>query len=208
MLTSVDHLVYASPELAHGIDEIEQLLGVRASAGGQHRGLGTHNALIALGPDSYLEIIAPDPGQPRPSAPLWFGLDGLSESRLVTWAAKGTSLGALRDDAVAHGIPLGTVAAASRTRPDGVTLAWRFTDPRAWLSDGIVPFFIDWGQSEHPAQSAARGATLVALRAEHPHANRVELELRQLGLDVPVTDAAQPALIATIDCPRGRVELR
>ena len=88
----VDHLVYATPDLTRGIDELEQLLGIRATPGGQHPGLGTRNALIALGADSYIEIVAPDPGQPAPSTPRWFGIDELSHSKFVTWAAKGTDL--------------------------------------------------------------------------------------------------------------------
>ena len=36
-LAKVDHLVYATPDLDTGIKTIEQLLGVRASAGGPWR---------------------------------------------------------------------------------------------------------------------------------------------------------------------------
>jgi hypothetical protein len=32
--------------------------------------------------------------------------------------------------------------------------------------------------------------------------------LRQLGLDLPVTLDPAPALVATVDSPKGRVELR
>jgi len=56
---------------------MEGRFGVRARAGGKHNGQGTHNALLGLGAQTYLEIIAPDPGQPTPSMPRPFGVDGL-----------------------------------------------------------------------------------------------------------------------------------
>ncbi len=208
LLARVDHLVYATPDLDRGIDEIERLLGIRASAGGQHPGRGTRNALVALGPKAYLEIIAPDPDQPPPSTPRPFGLDSLKRSRLVAWAANGHDLEQIRTAASRHGVELGKVLAGSRQRPDEVLLSWKFTDPWFVVADGIVPFFIDWGPSPHPALTAAKGATLVALRAEHPDADRVRDLLRGIGLELSVDHGAVPALIAVIDCPRGRVELR
>jgi Glyoxalase-like domain len=204
----VDHLVYATPDLNRGVAEIEKLLGVRATPGGQHPGRGTRNALITLGPATYLEIIAPDPEQPPPKTPRPFGIDGLKASRLVAWAAKGVDLERLRDEAVRKGARLGQVKSGSRRRPDGVLLSWRYTDPQTVLADGLVPFFIDWGQSPHPAQTAAQGASLIALRAEHPDAQQVQHLLRKLGLELPVQPGAAPALVAIIDSPRGRVELR
>jgi hypothetical protein len=208
LLSRVDHLVYATTDLNSGIAEMEKRLGVRATPGGQHLGLGTRNALIALGPLTYIEIIAPDPDQPAPPSPRKFGIDELKASRVVTWAAKGTELEKFRADAVNKGIPLGKVAPAGRRRPDGVQLSWESTDSQANVGDGIVPFFIDWGQSPHPAQTAAKGAILISLRAEHPDAKNVQRMLEQLGLLLPVKAGARPALIATIDGPRGRVELR
>ena len=207
-VSRVDHLVYATPDLKAGIDAIERLLGIRATPGGQHPGAGTRNALVALGPASYLEIIGPDPEQPRPPGPRRFGIDGLKVPRLAAWAAKGQDLERLVADAARNGVKLGPVGSGSRKRPDGVLLSWRFTSPATVLGDGIVPFFIDWGRTPHPAQAAAAGATLVSLRAEHPDAQRVGETLRKLGLDLRVTGAPAPALIATVDCPKGRVELR
>src|SRR5215472_2605564 len=72
----IDHLIYKAPDLAGAVADLEERLGVRAQAGGQHIGRGTHNALLALGPRTYLEIIASDPGQRAPSVPRPFGLDG------------------------------------------------------------------------------------------------------------------------------------
>jgi hypothetical protein len=76
------------------------------------------------------------------------------------------------------------------------------------LADGLVPFFIDRGKSPDPAHTEEKGASLIALRAEHPDAQRVQRLLRELGLDLPVQPGATPALVAIIDSPRGRAELR
>ncbi|MEN3325857.1 MAG: hypothetical protein V7638_664 [Acidobacteriota bacterium] len=83
----LDHLVYATPDLEATCRDLEIRLGVRASAGGQHPGRGTHNALLSIGPRAYLEIIAPDPLQPE-IRPVWFGLDQLTAPKLITWAMR------------------------------------------------------------------------------------------------------------------------
>jgi len=207
-VTEVDHLVYGAPDLQAGIDRIEALLGIRATPGGQHPGAGTRNALIALGPASYLEIVGPDPGQPKPAGPRWFGVDGLAEPTLVTWAAKASDLDVLVRGALRGGVRLGDVRSGCRRAPDGSVLSWRFTNPETVMADGLVPFFIDWGQTPHPARTASPGATLVELRAEHPNSEAVQESLGRLGLSLVVTKGTSPALVAIIESPRGRVELR
>jgi hypothetical protein len=206
-LALVDHLVYATADLDRGIAEVERVLGVRASPGGQHPIWGTRNALVALGSSSYLEIIAPNPDHSSPSEGRPFGLDALASSRLVGWAAKGSGLTNFRDAAAQHGVELGRVLPGSRKQADGTVLTWELTDLRCVLADGIVPFFIDWGKSPHPASVASRGATLVGLRAEHPDADHVLQLLRVVAVDLKVGVGAAPALIAEIDCPYGRVLL-
>jgi hypothetical protein len=205
---AADHLVYATPDLQAGVDRVERLVGVRAAPGGQHPGRGTRNALVALGPATYLEIIGPDPEQPTPKDPRPFGIDGLREPRLVAWASKSADLEQIAGNAERHGMKLGPVIAGSRRRADGVLLAWRYTDPRIVVGDGIVPFFIDWGQTPHPAATAATGASLLALHAEHPDAARVQKMLDDLGVDLAVQPGRSPALVATINGPRGQVTLR
>jgi glyoxalase-like protein len=208
LLRRVDHLVYATPDLDAGIARIERQLGVRAVIGGSHPGRGTRNALVALGSASYLEIIGPDPAQPAPEGGRPFRIDTLTAPSLVAWAAKGERLEDLAAAARRGGVGLGEVIAGRRARPDGVVLTWRYTDPKTVVADGLVPFFIDWGASPHPATSAAPGARLVDLRAEHPDPDAVLRVLRAIEIPLHVDRGPAPALIATIAGPRGRVELR
>src|SRR5262245_53875388 len=82
----IDHLIYGARDLRAAVDEFDARFGVRAQLGGKHGGLGTHNALLALGPRTYLELIAPDPGQAAPAQPRPFGLDDMAQPGLVGWA--------------------------------------------------------------------------------------------------------------------------
>ena len=207
-LSRVDHIIYGTPDLESTIDALEKRLGVRATTGGQHPGEGTHNALFSLGPSMYLEIMAPDPRSPEPDRPRWLGIDDLTEPRLIAWAAKGSDLDSLVAVARNRGIELGEIFAGSRERPDGSVLSWRLTDPRQIIADGVVPFFIDWGATPHPSESAISGLRLHNLKAEHPDPLPVSSILENLGLDVRVAPRSRPALIATLETPRGVIELR
>jgi hypothetical protein len=163
--------------------------------------------LIALGPRTYLELVGPDPEQSAPTAPRWFGIDVLSSPRLVAWAANTGNLEQIAAEGARSGVDFGPITSGHRTRADGVTLRWRFTDPTNLLDDGLIPFFIDWGSSPHPASSAPSGGELIALVAEHPDAHRVRGNLLALGLDLNVTQGPRPVLIATIRTVTGTVEV-
>lgn len=206
-LDPIDHLIYVTLDLEEGIQTLYELLGIRATYGGMHPDFGTCNALISLGEDSYLEIMAPDPQSSRSVRPRPFGIDTLQGPRLASWAVKASQLDPFVAEARRKGIPLGEVIEMHRELPSGQILAWKVTDLLASVADGIVPLFIDWGNSPHPALSAAPGARLLRLRATHPDAERVGGMLRTLGLSLPVTWGRHPALIATLDSPKGIVEL-
>ncbi len=207
-LTRIDHLIYATPDLDRTVADLELQTGVRASAGGSHPGRGTRNALLALGPRCYLEILGPDSAQPPPERPRTRGIDQLYAARLVGWAADAADLDDLSQRAMAQGVEMGAVRPGSRQKPDGELLQWRFTDPNKILLDGLVPFLIDWGGAAHPSLDAAGGCLLLELRAEHPDPATVLGALQALDLRIPVTQAAVPALVARIKSPRGIITLR
>ena len=207
-LTRIDHLVYATPDLARGASEIETLTGLRASPGGQHLAWATHNCLLALGPDIYLEIIAPDPTQPKPPGVRPFGIDSLRHSLLVTWAAPSTGLEDFTRAVARRGVILGELFSGSRVLSDGSILAWQMTSPFSLLEGGLIPFFIDWGMSPHPAASASAGLSLIELRAEHPSPQVLAHTFEVLGVSIPIRQSPKASLVATIAGPRGQIELR
>jgi hypothetical protein len=207
-LPPVDHLVWGGQRLEREIARFERWTGTRAEPGGRHPGERTHNALIGLGTGKYLELIAPDPDAPAGGPPRWFGLDGLATPHLVGWAVKTGGLDRRVEEALAAGIELGEVREGRRERAEGGMLAWRLTYPRVGPDAAIMPFLIDWGDGPHPADTAPAGVRLVELRGEHPEPLAIAARLRHLGVHLEVTAAAIPALVATLETPRGRVELR
>lgn len=120
----IDHLVFATDDLARTVARFVDRTGIIPVRGGQHFGLGTRNELCSLGDGAYLEIIGPDPDQPAPSQPRPFDIDQLRGERLVAWCARyegpiehaSATLRALD-------ISLGDVVPMSRIRPDGVLLS-------------------------------------------------------------------------------------
>ena len=203
MSAIIDHLVYACPELGPAVAHITALTGVQAAAGGQHLGLGTHNALLSLGERTYLEIIAPDPSQPTPTGPLSFGLAELSAPTLRGWAVAPADLDAAVQASQAAGFDYGPIVAGRRRTADGHELTWRMTTHLRSAAVAVEPFLIDWADTPHPAGAAPGGLTLEELGLSSPGPRRLRERLRVLGLDLPVEDADRPGLCAVLSGPQG-----
>ena len=201
----IDHLVYAVADLNAGIDWFEQQTGIRPAMGGAHVGLGTHNALVSFG-ECYLEIIAPDPGQPDPEMPRPFGIDDLDDPGLVGFAvrpADDETIEDLVDRCFDAGYDPGPINDMSRQAPNGDLLAWVLTFP----SSPTLPFIIDWGDTALPSATQPGGVELESFAVHHPLPFSVMGPLAALGLDIVVVAASRAALTATITGPGGSAEL-
>jgi hypothetical protein len=205
-MTVIDHLVCAAPDLDRAVEDLATRFGVRAAYGGHHVGLGTHNALAALGRRTYLEIIAPDPSQPAPSLARPFQLDERFEVRIAGWAVACHDI----EEAIAHarrmGYDPGDAIEMTRAGPSGTVLRWRLTLNA--LAGGPIPFLIDWGDTEHPAQSAPSGLVLDAFEIEHPEPESLSAALKALNAMVDVKPAEHTALVAHVRGACGVKELR
>ncbi len=207
MTSPIDHLVYATNDVQDGIEHIEGLLGVRAVAGGSHPGLGTRNAHIALGSRCYLEIIGPDPAQTDFEGIRPFGIDALENSGLVSWAARRGNLTEFVQWAKLKGVELSEVIPMSRVTPQGDRLNWELSFPATSEPIGLIPFFIDWDSTPHPASHSPKGAELLRLQLCHPAPEKIEQIVEALELEVSVCERQLPEIRALIRCPRGEIEL-
>jgi len=203
----LDHLVYAVPDLAEAVAALGARLGVTPAAGGRHTGLGTANALLALGPLAYLEVIGPDPAQPPARGPRPFGLDDLAAPRLVAWAIHTDRIELEATEARRRGYDPGPVEAMTRELPSGGRLAWRLTRGSVAAGVAVVPFLIDWGPSPHPAASAPAGVRLLGLGAGHPDPRSVQARCAALRVELPISPATEPSLWAQLAAAGGTVEL-
>jgi hypothetical protein len=202
----IDHLVYAAENLDAAVEHLEGHLGVRATPGGSHPGIGTRNALLALGAGTYLEVIAPDPSQPPPTMPRPFGIDDGPPDHLAGWAISCADIDAAIASSRARGYDPGEAVDMQRSDPSAGLIQWRLTLNA--LAGGPVPFLIAWGTTVHPAGTAPAGLVLDELRIEHPDPPALNATLRALGAEVAVTAAQRFALVARISGPLGSKELR
>ena len=214
MQVAVDHLVVAARTLAEGVAWCEATLGVRATAGGQHVFMGTHNRVIDVSsprfPRSYLEIIAIDPDLPAPPRARWFDLDDAALQRqlqrapqLVHWVARCDDIDAACAATRAAGIDAGDVMDAERMTPTGL-LRWRIAlraDGRRPLA-GAAPTWIQWGDRHPTDDLAASGVTLESVCVDTRGVTvLLPSAVQRIGLP------AGAALSAVLATPNGRVTL-
>lgn len=200
---TLDHLVIAADALETASPVLEHALGVRLAGGGQHARMGTHNRLLRIGADAYLEIIAIDPRGVRPDRPRWFGLDDPDTNArlvegpgLVHWVARVEST-------VLPELPFDVGPWEPFQRGD---LSWRLTvrGDGALPADGLVPSLICWSGPAHPSTRLPEaGVTLEALELEHPLASEVHRQLELLGLPYRCVAGPLPRLTAHLRTPAG-----
>ena len=214
MATTLDHLVLGTADLERGRAWLERFLGVTLSPPGQHPRMGTHNRLLSLGSQCYLELIAIDPAGPPPVMKRWFGLDTpdvqeriAARPRLIGWVARTDEIDALTQKT---GGLLGSVQAMERGESPE-KFRWRITIPEDGypVEGGLIPNLIQWDVPFHPCDRLPdQHCRFEWMEAAHPHPAKVTYLLGELGLDKTLTMTATPpysgmTLCAYIRTPAG-----
>jgi catechol 2,3-dioxygenase-like lactoylglutathione lyase family enzyme len=202
----LDHILLGAADLDAGIAFVAERTGVRAAFGGVHPGAGTRNALLSLGENRYLEIIAPDPHQPATADVR--DLKHLDKPALVGWAVHPGDIEAFANRLKSEGVAVVGPKPGSRKRPDGRVLNWKTLG----LKDdagGLLPFFIEWGAgSIHPSVDAPQGCQLVLFEAATPDTLGLGRAAASLRLELSIVKApATPHLHAIIVGPKGNLDV-
>ena len=182
--------------------------GLIVPAGGQHPMIGTHNLVMALGLDTFFEVIAINPSAPKPSHKRWFGLDDttFTRPRLHSWILNSDDLEADLAKAKTLGVDLGVPT--TQTRGD---MRWRFAvrEDGTIPLEGAAPMIMEW--PDMPAHPAAKmtdlGARIKNIQLRTPHSEILNNLLNTLGdgnIPVTILDSSNTKLTVTLTLKDGR----
>jgi len=231
MKTQIDHLVVVASSLDQGVQWCEETLGIVPGSGGEHEKYGTHNRLFKIAspqfPLAYFEIIAINPQAvipKRAQVPRWFDMDDAAVQkavaqgpRLIHFVSSTEDVKAARHLLRTQGIERGQVVQASRKSRKG-TLNWQITvrEDGERLFNGCLPTLIQWGKPEaaeplrlHPRNSLPRsGVTLQSLAVSHPSGVKLQAAFDAIGLADITIETGPANLVASLQTPKGLVQLQ
>ncbi len=215
MQTQIDHLVIGAADLAQGISYVKECLGVDIPYGGVHETMGTHNHLMQMGNNSFLEVIAINPVGDPVGHPRWYGLDDpfvrqqiSAQPMLLTWVVNTTDINTFL---LSASMSFGKSTLICRDN-----LSWYFGLPGdgRLLSSGILPYVIEWQTDTHPAINMADlGCRVQSLHIHHPHPSWVNkmihaIDAQDLVMVHALPQHKTPYLEAIIKTPTGTKKLK
>jgi len=182
MVTGIDHLVIAVPDLASAAQELEQGIGLAVTGGGRHPGAGTANRIAFLADGSFLELMTIEDGEAAAKRPLGAAAAGALEERgggLASYALVDDHLDTTVVELQANGSSIGPVQQGSRVREDGEVVEWWSAFPESLGVDG-VPFLI-----RHAYTGAEWGPAAIAKRQAFVHPIGSPVVLTRLDIATP-----------------------
>lgn len=205
---TIDHIVYSVPDLDIAIEQFEKATGVLPVFGGYHLTKGTKNALVNLGNQCYLEILAVDAQNTNIAPPRWMGIDLIQQPQVTRWCLKSTNL--QRDSEQLQRINplLGVINEGQRKTANGDQLAWEMILPLATPAVDVLPFMVDWKKSTvHPTDNLLPTVGLERIQLFHPLPVDQNEVLKNLEVEIVVNKASTAAIKVHLATPKGLVIL-
>lgn len=184
MPIALDHVTLGASTLEEGAAHLRRELDIEMPAGGIHPNMGTHNKVLNVGDDRFLELLAIDSAAPAPPHRRWFGMDEpvvrasvAERPRALGWVVRTDDIERV---SAKSPVELGELTAMSRG-----SRTWRLTVRKDGMMpfSGLVPAFIEWSPGPHPSKGMAfLGPVLAGVELRHPQADRLRAVLEELGV--------------------------
>jgi len=176
MNSCIDHIVIGTANLISGTKILETKLNTKFSPGGEHQIMGTHNKLLKLQSDIYLEVIANNPNADKPSRLRWFSLDeGTTKEkiklspRVLCWVL---AVDNIENSVKTCGYNPGEILKMSRGE-----LTWKITVPSSGIlvDNGVLPALIEWPSDQHPSKKLTNSKVSInKLSLFHPEPYKIK----------------------------------
>lgn len=200
----LDHLVYAVPNLEKAMEDFENMTGITPIFGGYHTTQGTKNALVNLGNQAYLEMLAIDDKNTEISAPRWMGIDFTENPMLTRWALKSKNLKTDAEVVKNYHTAMDKIQGGQRKTDGGQLLKWSMIMPLASPKVELIPFFCDWQHSAvHPTDALPEQAKIVEVILTHPVPNLVIPTLNKLSINLEIAHSKSMSIRAMIETSKG-----
>ena len=202
----IDHIILAVNDLDKGMDEVHRLTGVKPREDGSNAQLGTRSAVIALGPRTYLEIMAPDPeadmAQTDPDLrPLVLDtIRGFESLTPFMWVIGTENMALSRT--LARRVSIHTQDPLRGERQKG----WRrgYEWDWTWIyrpESRVTPWFVQWPEdARRPGDRAPGDCTLSELRAFSKNYKSVQGLIAATQVEAVPVGADEDALQFTLEC--------
>jgi len=210
----IDHLSYAAgPDgLKAAVGRLQDRLGAKFRDGGVHPGFGTHNFILPLANDRYLEVVEVLDHPAADKAVFGQAVRARSEAGggWLAWIISVDDLAPLEARLERSAVP------GSRIFPDGRSLEWRQLGVNGLMTDPQLPYFVQWTSEPSVLPSALDGDIVLnrlelagsRARVEEWLGTSVGEQFDGVALEF-TAPAGHPGLDAvTFDCPgRGLVRI-
>jgi hypothetical protein len=199
----LDHVVLAAPDFVEAMKEFEKMTGIKPEVVGSLRGMGTKSARVGLDNNCYLEILAPDP---KNAGPLTAQLKSLEEGTLSPFhfGIRRDDIAELRDDYIPN--ELGWEPdhiGMGGTTADGTPKPYNLCFMHGHKLGGIVPYYIVWGECEHPTARIPEVGNLKSFTVRAPGGHKIHALLKDV--DYVSTEIGEPSLEFSFGSPEGTI---
>jgi hypothetical protein len=208
MKSHIDHIVIGTANLFLGTKILETKFNTKFSPGGEHQIMGTHNNLLKLQSDIYLEVIANNPNSEKPFRQSWFSLDEVrtkekieTSPRALCWVLQ---VNDIENTVKKCGYNPGEILQISRGE-----LTWKITVPSNGMlvDNGVLPALIEWSSDQHPSKKLTdSNVTINMLSLFHPEPYKIKNIISNLiKSDLIQVFEGVPKIEFNFTTPNGKV---